>query len=68
MFSCFSSVLWKDPLHGKERVGIVLEAGQKGVKTCIRLVLFGALRPAWTYSEDVGNGVRLSEGGCLEEL
>lgn len=67
MFSCFSSVLWKDPLRGKER-GIVSEAGQKGVKTRIRLVLFEALRPAWTYSEDVGNGVRLSEGGCLEEL
>lgn len=29
----------KDPLQGNKRVGNVLEAGQKGVDTCIGLVL-----------------------------
>lgn len=37
-------------------------------KTCIRLVLLGALRPAWTDSEDVGNGLRLSEEAAWTSL
>ena len=68
MFSSFSSVLWKDPLHGKERVGNLSEAEQKRAKACMWLVsLQEALGPAWAYLEGVGNGLRLSEGGCLEE-
>lgn len=37
-------------------------------KTCIRLVLLGALRPAWTDSEDVGNGLRLSAEAAWTSL
>lgn len=44
VFSYFSSIFWKDPLHGNRREGGVSEAGQKRVNTCLGLFLFlGAL-------------------------
>lgn len=57
----------KDPLQGNKRVGNVLEAGQKGVNTCIGLVLRGGLGDLPGQTEDKCNGWRPSEGGCLEE-